>query len=679
MVAIRALVTVAFITLGFGKHRRLGGTPSVTSTSASIQQPTDFIMVSRTYVPFGNGDGYAFGMGAAEQIAYDEVHKYVYAISEQGYVNVVDMEDPTNPQVLSNYALDLNAAKLTDIEICPQHNTMFISAGASDTVSNGQVHAYTTVQRASPDTPTLLSSVTVGPLPDMILPNSDCTKIAVANEGEGRYTSNGLVDPEGSVDILTVIVSGGTVSSMSAERVELGTHTDEQLINMDVHLPLPLNAMEYWSEHSDWAAGINFTTARNSYSPRMNLEPEYLAWSADSSRLYVNMQENNAIAVIDVDGTSSTFEGIYSLGMKDHSTIGIDIVKDSACTMATYQNFQALRMPDSIQAVSVDGQTYILTANEGDDKKYGDFEEKQKLKDLFQSDGTVTSEFSNMNVSGPASDAVAAIRAVSSKMRVTVGSSAIDFSIPSNPKFQNVVAMGGRGISIFRDTGSGLELAWDSGSLFETQLCANYPNSYNAIQDEEFSPVNGVLYNMSSSGLKETIEEMSDPNEDGCADSGNGSPGACPLGGTIDERSPKDGAGTEAIVAGIACGSLVAVTATEKSGVAFVWDITTIDSPSLLFVKHLSPVSETKNPGLAYASSELGEIDPESIIFLDAQHSPSGNAGVFFGGAWSGTVSFWEFQCPDATDSTVGQKTLARIGLLLFAALATATRSIGSL
>jgi hypothetical protein len=638
-------------------------------------------MVSRTYVPHGLGEGYAFGMGAAEQIAYDHTQGYVYTVSEQGFVNVIDMNDPGAPTVLTSMAIDFSGATLTDIEICPQHNAMFIAAGASDTVSNGQVHAYTTVQRASPSAPTLLQSVTVGPLPDMIAPNGDCTKIAVANEGEGDYTSSGLVDPEGSVDILTVAVSGSTVT-MTAERVALGSYTDAELISMNVHLPLPLNAMEYWDDYSNWASDLDFSAARASYSPRMNLEPEGLAWSADYSKLYVNLQENNAIAIINVGaGTSPTFDGIYSLGMKDHSTIGIDIVKDDACTLSTYQDFQSLRMPDSIQAVDVDGVTYVLTANEGDDKEYGDFEEKQKLKDVVNSDGSPSSDFSTMNITASAQAAATAIRSASSKMRITVGSSAIDYSIPASPVIQHVVAMGGRGISIFRDTGSGLELTWDSGSDFEQELCAAYPNSHNAIQDEEFASVNGVLYNMSGSSLRETIEEMNDPSEDGCSDCGDGSPGACPLGGTVDERSPKDGAGTEAIVAGIACGSLVAVTATEKSGVAFVWDISTISAPSLLFVSHLSPMSETKSPGLAYASRELGEIDPESMIFLEAAESPSGNAGVLFGGAWSGTVSFWEFVCPDggASSAAVDQYSKPCTAFLRAAALAFAVSLSGLL
>lgn len=168
----------------------------------------------------------------------------------------------------------------------------------------------------------------------------------------------------------------------------------------------------------------------------------------------------------------------------------------------------------------------------------------------------------------------------------------------------------------------------------------------------------GALYAGAGSGLKETIDEMNDPTEDGCnvADvnvtAGNGCSAtacACPLGKTVDERSQKDGAGPEAIVVGEACGRLLAVTATEKQGTAFVFDITTISSPKLLFVHHLSPASQKKNPTVAYSDGSLGDIDPESITFLKAEESPTGNAGVLFAGAWSGTLSLYEFTASDGS------------------------------
>ena len=256
-------------------------------------------------------------------------------------------------------------------------------------------------------------------------------------------------------------------------------------------------------------------------------------------------------------------------------------------------------------------------------------------------------------------------------LRITVGSAAINYATPSAPVIEHIVAFGGRGVSIYEHTTSGLTLTWDSAEQVEKEQCANYPWAHNAIQDEEFSPLNGDLYMSAGSKLRETLDEMNDPSKDGCADGGNGQPGACPLGQMVDERSEKDGPGVEAIVAGKACGSLLAVTATEKQGTAFVYDISNIASPTLLFVKHLSVASETKNPGVAYADGTLGEIDPEAMIFLEDAHSPSGKAGVMFAGAWSGTMSFWEFECPTTTttaaanDSTSSAREASALSLSL--------------
>ena len=121
------------------------------------------------------------------------------------------------------------------------------------------------------------------------------------------------------------------------------------------------------------------------------------------------------------------------------------------------------------------------------------------------------------------------------------------------------------------------------------------------------------------------------------------------LGKTVDERSLKDGAGPEAVVVGEACGRMLMVTATEKQGTAFVLDVTDPVHAKLLFTRHLSPASETKNPSVAYNDGTLGEVDPESITFLYAHDSPTGNAGVLFAGAWSGTLSFYEFTKADGT------------------------------
>lgn len=630
-----------------GTYDRTEGKKSQAECLVAAQQVNpaivSFTKQSRVFVPYGSGQGFGFGMGAVEQGAYDAVEKYMYTISEQGFVNVIDYESPNSPQVLSAMALALNG-KATDAEICHSPNgpgLLIVAVGADDVVSNGKVRIFNTIKRNDPKPPTMLKEYEVGPLPDMVKANRDCTLLAVANEGEGAIINGKLVDPEGSVHIIDL----ADEVSMHV-KFDPVARSDEELIAKGVNLALPLSALEYWDEHSAIADAVDFGDARQQYTPATNLEPEYLGWSADGSKVFVNLQENNAIITVNVPPRNTWGQNppsavrIDALGLKDWTvdggTDGLDLIKDDACELKNFDGFYSLRLPDSIDVTSVDGVDYIITANEGDDKEYGDYEEKWKAKELFEAMNAtdeVKAQFEALKLAGG-----------DEKSGITAGTAAVDYSNPERPVLQKMVSFGGRGISIFKATSSGLELIWDSGSAFEQEICKAYPWAHNAIQDEEFAIINGVLYN-SSEGIRETLEEMNDPLEDGCQDRGDGVPGACPMGGTTDERSPKDGAAPEAIVTGHACGRHLLVTATEKQDVALVYDITNIAQPELLFVKHLSPISESMNPDLAYTDRTLGEIDPEFQLFVTEDESPTGKAGVFFGGAWSGTMSFWELEC----------------------------------
>lgn len=139
-----------------------------------------------------------------------------------------------------------------------------------------------------------------------------------------------------------------------------------------------------------------------------------------------------------------------------------------------------------------------------------------------------------------------------------------------------------------------------------------------------------------------------DPTQDGCDDAGNGASGACPISETIDEKAPEDGLAPESVTIAIACERVLTISCGENNGDCFLYDITNIvdgSDPVLKKVFNLSPASELKSPGVAYDDRTLGELDAEATFFVSAAESPTGKAGIFFGGAHSGTVSFWEFEC----------------------------------
>ena len=141
-----------------------------------------------------------------------------------------------------------------------------------------------------------------------------------------------------------------------------------------------------------------------------------------------------------------------------------------------------------------------------------------------------------------------------------------------------------------------------------------------------------------------------DPLQDGCTFS-DGSTGACPMSDTVDSKAQEDGLAVESVQVGVACGHLVAVACGENNGVCLLYDISEIETPELIKTFHLSPASRSKNPEQSYRN-DMGDLDSETILFLSPETSPTGKAGFVFGGAISGTLSFYEFQC-NGDDSSI--------------------------
>jgi hypothetical protein len=263
--------------------------------------------------------------------------------------------------------------------------------------------------------------------------------------------------------------------------------TDAYLLNRDVNMPLTEKAMQYWDDFSNIADAIDWASIRAVYNPALFLEPENFCFSDDGKVLYVNLQENSALLRIDIETTSAMAVDGYGLKAWTSGN-GIDIVEDDGCSMfvtnpALYSN----RAPDGIATVDIDGVTYILTADEGDDKSYDDYEEKTDAGDLFnggtldQAGFTAPLEFFNPNSTSEGFSAPfnsdcenTAAEWCAAGLEISLGSSAVDYETnPEAPVMTKVVAFGGRGISIFKAPASykeKIEFVWDSVSLLLLDL-----------------------------------------------------------------------------------------------------------------------------------------------------------------------------------------------------------------
>ena len=194
----------------------------------------------------------------------------------------------------------------TRVYVCSEQGVLF--ASTKDDPNPGSVIIYKAATRDG-DTvaaPELIHTIEVGAGPDMILPNKDCSILAVANEGEGDYDGF-LINPEGSVSL----IKGPFLDASTPPTVSTITFpwTDDELLVQGIHLPLSASSLEYWDESSSIAGDVNFTAARAAYTAASVLEPEYLAWSGDEKYVLVSLQENSALIKIDV--ASEVAEDIY--------------------------------------------------------------------------------------------------------------------------------------------------------------------------------------------------------------------------------------------------------------------------------------------------------------------------------------------------------------------------------
>ena len=199
-----------------------------------------------------------------------------------------------------------------------------------------------------------------------------------------------------------------------------------------------------------------------------NLEPEYV--TIDGGTAYAAIQEANAIAVVDL--ASATVTDLYSLGFKDHGAAGSGLDasdRDSAIDIATYPGLKGIYMPDGMASYQAGGETYLVTANEGDAREWGDYIDEARVKDLGKKGLAAIC----------ADSPLAAQKADADLGRLKI---ATDLGIPSGADcYSELYSYGGRSFSIWTTDG---EQVFDSGDGFERVIAEAIPDYFNSGHDE---------------------------------------------------------------------------------------------------------------------------------------------------------------------------------------------------
>lgn len=260
-----------------------------------------------------------------------------------GKIDVLDIRQPAQPALLFNIDLSAYGSSVNSVAV---HRGL-VAAAVQNAVKTepGKVvllNADGQVQGA----------VDVGALPDMLTFTPDGRRLLVANEGEP--SDDYLTDPEGSVSIIDLPARLSRLSQANVRTADFRQLTREQL------------------EPSIRVFGPNASVAQD-------FEPEYITVSKDGQRAWVTLQENNAIAEIDV--RRAQVKAVRGLGYKDHNLAGNELDasdKDGAVNIRNWP-VRGLYQPDAISSFSHHGQTYLVTANEGDARSYAGYSEEVRV------------------------------------------------------------------------------------------------------------------------------------------------------------------------------------------------------------------------------------------------------------------------------------------------------------
>tara|TARA_B110000046_G_C13005976_1_gene404455 strand:- start:395 stop:2200 length:1806 start_codon:yes stop_codon:yes gene_type:complete len=374
-----------------------------------------------------------FDESAAEIVTYDKMSKKLFFSNAAGNsVGIIDFTDPTSLSLESAIDLSIYGGGVNSVSAF--NGVIAVAVQGISTATRGKVVFFDSDG-------TYIADVEAGYLPDMVTFSHDGKMVIVANEGEPN--DDWTEDPDGSVSIIDV--SGGIASVAQSNVTELviGDYTGS------------------WD-------GVRVFGPDSNQDVASNMEPEYVAISEDNSKAFISLQENNAIAVIDL--TTKTITDIQALGYKDHSLSanGLDASdKDDTINITTYP-FRGLYLPDAITTIDINGTTYYLTANEGDSRDYDGYSEEVRLEDLDLDSATFP------NAEDLQEDEAGG------RMKVTTSMGDTD----NDGDYDEIYTYGARSFSIWSASGT---LVFDSGDDFEQKLAAEEADNFNSTNDENDS------------------------------------------------------------------------------------------------------------------------------------------------------------------------------------------------
>lgn len=371
----------------------------------------------------------AFDEGAAEIAAHDPRTQRLFVVNAlDSSIDVIDISNPNAP------------AKLFAIDVTPygdQANSVDVRDGivAAAVQADVKTDAGKVVFFNAGGNCAFRKALTVGSLPDMVTFTPDGKKVLVANEAEpNSYNQPDSVDPEGSVSIVDL--------KFGLQNATVKTATFTRFNNAAL-------------DRSVRIYGPNATVAQD-------IEPEYITVSEDSRTAWVTLQENNAIAELDI--SRARFTEINGLGFKDHSKPGNGLDasdRDGPAINIARWPVYGMYQPDAIASFQWFGHTFLITANEGDAREWPGLTEEARI--------------SSLTLDPTAFPDAAFLKQNTNIGRLNVTKATGDFD--GDGDYDALFALGGRSFSIWTTNG---HQVYDSKDDLEQITASAFPINFNA-------------------------------------------------------------------------------------------------------------------------------------------------------------------------------------------------------
>ena len=486
-------------------------------------------------------------VGAAEITAFDAASKRLFVVNgANGTVDVLDLSKPSAPKLAGTISVAGLGSGVNSVAV--HDGLVALAIEASPKTNPGTVAFYNAADLK------LVNSVRVGALPDMLAFTPDGRTVLVANEGEpNSYGQADSSDPEGSVSVITVNRGGAPTVATADFRAFNGQEAALRAQGIRIYGPGASAAQDF--------------------------EPEYIATSEDGRTAYVTLQENNAVAIVDVATAKVT--AIKPLGTKNHNLagMGMDASDEDGGTNTNSgtpsvkiapQPVKGMYLPDAIARFTVDGSSYLITANEGDARAdWPGFNEETRVR-AHCTAGLDPAVFGNAAANLVLDSNLGRLRITTTPNGGSTGKNAAG-------QCTELVSFGARSFSIW-DTN--LNRVYDSGDEFEQKTVALPNVRFNASHD----------------------------NND------------------LDGRSASKGPEPEGVVVGRFGNKTYAFIGLERVGGVMVYDVSKPQAAS--FVTYLN----TRN-------GATGDLGPEGLTFIPANKSPNNKPLLVVGNEVSGTTA----------------------------------------